>query len=49
MIACKLTDVFVDRVLSLALLNGTGLGYESFPKLETLPELMSQELGLNSI
>lgn len=49
MIACKLNDVFLDRVLSLPLLNGTGRGYESFPKVQTLLELMSQELGLNSI
>ncbi|KAI3749105.1 hypothetical protein L6452_12685 [Arctium lappa] len=34
MIACKLAAVFPDRVLSLALLNVTGGGYECFPKLD---------------
>ncbi|KVI10220.1 uncharacterized protein LOC112508853 isoform X2 [Cynara cardunculus var. scolymus] len=34
MIACKLAALFPDRVLSLALLNVTGGGYECFPKLD---------------
>uniref|UniRef100_A0A5B6ZE68 AB hydrolase-1 domain-containing protein n=1 Tax=Davidia involucrata TaxID=16924 RepID=A0A5B6ZE68_DAVIN len=34
MIACKLAAVVPDRVLSLALLNVTGGGYECFPKLD---------------
>ncbi|PSS32324.1 Aminoacrylate hydrolase [Actinidia chinensis var. chinensis] len=34
MIACKLAAMVPDRVLSLALLNVTGGGYECFPKLD---------------
>ncbi|GFS32227.1 alpha/beta-Hydrolases superfamily protein [Actinidia rufa] len=34
MIACKLAALVPDRVLSLALLNVTGGGYECFPKLD---------------
>ncbi|CAI9274158.1 unnamed protein product [Lactuca saligna] len=34
MIACKVAAVFPDRVLSLALLNVTGGGYECFPKFD---------------
>ncbi|KAJ9539591.1 hypothetical protein OSB04_026097 [Centaurea solstitialis] len=34
MIACKLAALCPDRVLSLALLNVTGGGYECFPKLD---------------
>lgn len=33
MIACKLAALVPDRVLSLALLNVTGGGYECFPKV----------------
>ncbi|THG06687.1 hypothetical protein TEA_023404 [Camellia sinensis var. sinensis] len=34
MISCKLAALVPDRVLSLALLNVTGGGYECFPKLD---------------
>ncbi|KAA8533587.1 hypothetical protein F0562_030979 [Nyssa sinensis] len=34
MIACKLAAIVPERVLSLALLNVTGGGYECFPKLD---------------
>ncbi|XP_043716061.1 putative aminoacrylate hydrolase RutD [Telopea speciosissima] len=34
MIACKLAAMVPDRVLSLALLNATGGGFECFPKLD---------------
>lgn len=34
MIACKLAAVYPERVLSLALLNVTGGGYECFPKFD---------------
>ncbi|KAJ4953417.1 hypothetical protein NE237_030249 [Protea cynaroides] len=34
MIACKLAAMVSERVLSLALLNATGGGYECFPKLD---------------
>ncbi|KAF7830731.1 putative aminoacrylate hydrolase RutD isoform A [Senna tora] len=34
MIACKLAAMLPDRVLSLALLNATGGGFECFPKLD---------------
>ncbi|KAL7003630.1 hypothetical protein U1Q18_004781 [Sarracenia purpurea var. burkii] len=34
MIACKLAALVPDRVMSLALLNVTGGGYECFPKLD---------------
>ncbi|GLT48252.1 hypothetical protein SLA2020_218870 [Shorea laevis] len=34
MIACKLAAMLPDRVLSLALLNVTGGGFECFPKLD---------------
>lgn len=33
MIACKFAALVPDRVLSLALLNVTGGGYECFPKV----------------
>lgn len=33
MIACKLAAIVPDRVLSLALLNVTGGGFECFPKV----------------
>jgi len=33
MIACKLAAIAPDRLLSLALLNATGGGYECFPKV----------------
>ena len=36
MIACKLAAVVPDRVLSLALLNVTGGGFECFPKVLSL-------------
>ncbi|KAL9260813.1 Bifunctional epoxide hydrolase 2-like protein, partial [Drosera capensis] len=36
MIACKLAALVPDRVLSLALLNVTGGGFECFPKLDRL-------------
>ncbi|XP_077251323.1 alpha/beta-Hydrolases superfamily protein [Tasmannia lanceolata] len=34
MIACKLAAMVPDRISSLALLNGTGGGYECFPKID---------------
>ncbi|XP_010267570.1 PREDICTED: uncharacterized protein LOC104604756 [Nelumbo nucifera] len=34
MIACKLAAMVPDRILSLALLNATGGGFECFPKLD---------------
>ncbi|KAL4204743.1 hypothetical protein AMTRI_Chr01g133570 [Amborella trichopoda] len=34
MIACKLASIAPNRVLSLALLNATGGGYECFPKID---------------
>jgi hypothetical protein len=34
MIACKLAAMAPERVLSLALLNVTGGGFECFPKLD---------------
>lgn len=34
MIACKLAAVYPDRVVSLALLNVTGGGYQCFPKFD---------------
>ncbi|CAM8887864.1 unnamed protein product [Rhodiola kirilowii] len=34
MIACKLASMVPDRILSLALLNVTGGGFECFPKLD---------------
>ncbi|XP_059667258.1 uncharacterized protein LOC132312771 [Cornus florida] len=34
MIACKLAAIAPDRILSLALLNVTGGGYQCFPKLD---------------
>ncbi|GAB4826205.1 hypothetical protein Ancab_009070 [Ancistrocladus abbreviatus] len=36
MIACKLAALVPDRVLSLALLNVTGGGFECFPKLDRM-------------
>ena len=36
MIACKLAAMVPDRVLSLALLNVTGGGFECFPKVLSL-------------
>ncbi|KAF8390962.1 hypothetical protein HHK36_023262 [Tetracentron sinense] len=33
MIACKLAAIVPDKILSLALLNGTGGGFECFPKV----------------
>ncbi|PWA95722.1 Alpha/beta hydrolase fold-1 [Artemisia annua] len=36
MIACKLAATYPNRVLSLALLNVTGGGYECFPKIDGL-------------
>ncbi|GAB4858498.1 hypothetical protein Ancab_009974 [Ancistrocladus abbreviatus] len=36
MIACKLAALFPDRILSLALLNVTGGGFECFPKLDRM-------------
>jgi len=33
MIACKLAAMVPDRVLSMALLNATGGGFQCFPKV----------------
>ncbi|KAF8380761.1 hypothetical protein HHK36_028251 [Tetracentron sinense] len=34
MIACKLAAIVPNKILSLVLLNGTGGGFECFPKLD---------------
>lgn len=36
MIACKLAAMVPNRILSLAVLNVTGGGFECFPKVECL-------------
>ncbi|CAL5367660.1 unnamed protein product [Camellia sinensis] len=46
MISCKLAALVPDRVLSLALLNVTGGGYECFPKVRQMNLSNSKGLGL---
>lgn len=48
MIACKLTAMVPDRILSLALLNVTGGGFECFPKVYILLVLTAEQASFIS-